>query len=317
MLVNDAGVVWGAPTLDYPLEGWDKVFAVNVRGLWLLSQRVARHMRDAGGGAIVHVSSISGMRGAWEHEQAAIAYNASKGAVLTLTKDMAVKLAPHRIRVNGIAPGPFRTDMMRHLTVDEETRAPLPHARAARAERRRGRHQGRRRLPRERRGRVRHRAHARRRRRDARAVAAAAYFSASPERIRQSCLRMNSTLPGSWQRTRSGSRSSGASEVAFAHQLPAASFAEAAVLPPLPFEVKKSVMPPPPGFGFCGGLRRGLLLLRGLLPPRLRVLVHLGLLLASSSSRIGQPVAESGDGQERGGETEVHALDDRKVGRAD
>jgi NAD(P)-dependent dehydrogenase (short-subunit alcohol dehydrogenase family) len=121
VLVNDAGVVWGAPTLEYPIEGWDKVFAVNVRGLWLLSQRVARHMREQGGGSIVHVSSISGMRGDWEHEQAAIAYNASKGAVLTLTKDMAVKLAPYGIRVNGIAPGPFLTDMMRHLTVDEET----------------------------------------------------------------------------------------------------------------------------------------------------------------------------------------------------
>jgi NAD(P)-dependent dehydrogenase (short-subunit alcohol dehydrogenase family) len=121
VLVNDAGVVWGGPTLEYPIEGWDKVFAVNVRGLWLLSQRVARHMRDAGGGSIVHVSSISGMGGDWEHEMPAIAYNASKGAVLTLTKDMAVKLAPHRIRVNGIAPGPFRTEMMRHLTVDEET----------------------------------------------------------------------------------------------------------------------------------------------------------------------------------------------------
>lgn len=121
VLVNDAGIVWGAPTLDYPIEGWDKVFAVNVRGLWLLSQRVARHMKDAGGGSIVHVSSISGTRGDWEHEMPAIAYNASKGAVLTLTKDMAVKLAPHRIRVNGIAPGPFLTEMMRHLRVDEET----------------------------------------------------------------------------------------------------------------------------------------------------------------------------------------------------
>jgi gluconate 5-dehydrogenase len=121
ILVNDAGVVWGAPTLEYPLEGWDKVFAVNVRGLWLLSQQVARHMRDQGGGSIIHVSSISGMGGDWEHEMPAIAYNASKGAVLTLTKDMAVKLAPLGIRVNGIAPGPFRTEMMRHLTVDEET----------------------------------------------------------------------------------------------------------------------------------------------------------------------------------------------------
>jgi NAD(P)-dependent dehydrogenase (short-subunit alcohol dehydrogenase family) len=121
ILVNNAGVVWGAPTLDYPLEGWDKVFAVNVRGLWLLTQRVARHMRDAGGGSIVQVSSISGMRGDWEQDQPAVAYNASKGAVLTLTKDLAVKLAPYGIRVNGIAPGPFLTDMMRHVSGDEET----------------------------------------------------------------------------------------------------------------------------------------------------------------------------------------------------
>jgi gluconate 5-dehydrogenase len=121
VLVNNSGVVWGAPTLDYPLEGWDKVFAVNVRGLFLLSQRVARHMRDAGGGSIIQVSSISGTKGDWERDQPAVAYNASKGAVLTLTKDLAVKLAPYGIRVNGIAPGPFLTDMMRHVTVDEET----------------------------------------------------------------------------------------------------------------------------------------------------------------------------------------------------
>ena len=118
VLVNDAGVVWGAPTLEYPLAGWDKVFAVNVRGLWLLSQLVARHMRDQGGGSIVHVSSISGMKGDFEVDQPAIAYNASKGAVITLTKDMAVKLAPFGIRVNGIAPGPFMTDMMRHISSD-------------------------------------------------------------------------------------------------------------------------------------------------------------------------------------------------------
>ena len=120
VLVNNAGVVWGAPTLDYPLAGWEKVFAVNVRGLWLLSQRVARHMRDQGGGAMVHVSSISGLRGDFEADQPAIAYNASKGAVITLTKDMAVKLAPHGIRVNGIAPGPFLTDMMTHISDDPE-----------------------------------------------------------------------------------------------------------------------------------------------------------------------------------------------------
>ena len=119
ILVNNAGVIWGAPTLEYPIEGWDKVFAVNVRGLWLLSQRVARQMKARGGGSIVHISSISGMRGADEAAEPAIAYSASKGAVDALTRDMAVKLAPHGIRVNSIAPGPFDTAMLDHVRHDE------------------------------------------------------------------------------------------------------------------------------------------------------------------------------------------------------
>jgi len=119
ILVNNAGVIWGAPTLEYPIEGWDKVFAVNVRGLWLLSQRVARQMKARGGGSIIHISSISGMRGADEEAEPAIAYSASKGAVDALTRDMAVKLAPHGIRVNAIAPGPFDTAMLDHVRHDE------------------------------------------------------------------------------------------------------------------------------------------------------------------------------------------------------
>ena len=120
VLVNDAGVIWGAPTLEYPLEAWDRVFGVNVRALWQLSQRVARHMRDAGGGAIVHVTSISAWRGAEESAEPAIAYGASKGAVEALTRDMAVKLAPHNIRVNAIAPGPFDTGMMDYVRGDPQ-----------------------------------------------------------------------------------------------------------------------------------------------------------------------------------------------------
>jgi NAD(P)-dependent dehydrogenase (short-subunit alcohol dehydrogenase family) len=119
ILVNNAGVIWGAPTLDYPIEGWDKVFAVNVRGLWLLSQRVARQMVTRGGGSIIHISSISAQRGADEEAEPAIAYSASKGAVDALTRDMAVKLAPHGIRVNAIAPGPFDTAMLDHVRHDE------------------------------------------------------------------------------------------------------------------------------------------------------------------------------------------------------
>ena len=115
VLVNNAGVTWGAPVLDYPMEAWDKVYGVNVRGLWQLSQRVARRMKEQGGGVIINVTSVGGFKGAPDAAQPAIAYNSSKGAVITLTKDMAVKLAPFGIRVNAIAPGPFLTDMMSHV----------------------------------------------------------------------------------------------------------------------------------------------------------------------------------------------------------
>src|SRR5262249_18356811 len=123
ILINNAGVIWGAPTLDFPMKGWDRTFAINVRGLWQLSQRVARHMAERGGGAIVHVSSISGLRGSPEEKEPAIAYNAAKGAVITLTKDMAVKVARHGIRVNSIAPGAFDTDMMDWVRGDAEKEA--------------------------------------------------------------------------------------------------------------------------------------------------------------------------------------------------
>ncbi len=112
ILVNNAGVIWGAPTLEFPMKGWDRVFGVNVRALWQLSQRVGVHMRDCGGGSIIHISSISGFRGSEEEKEPAIAYNASKGAVNTLTMDMAVKLARYDIRVNAISPGSFDTSMM-------------------------------------------------------------------------------------------------------------------------------------------------------------------------------------------------------------
>jgi len=120
ILVNNAGMVWAAPTLEYPLSGWDKVFDLNVRGLFYLSQQVAILMKAQGGGSIINISSISAWRCATDDQEPVVAYNASKGAVVSLTRDMAVKLAADNIRVNGIAPGPFLTDMMNHVRHDEE-----------------------------------------------------------------------------------------------------------------------------------------------------------------------------------------------------
>ena len=69
VLVNNAGMVWAAPLLDYPLAGWDRVFDLNVRGLFFLSQRVARHMIEQGGGNIIHVGSMAALRGASDPDQ--------------------------------------------------------------------------------------------------------------------------------------------------------------------------------------------------------------------------------------------------------
>lgn len=118
VLVNNAARVWAAPTLEYPLDAWDRVFALNVRGLFVLTQLAARHMAQHGGGSVIQVGSISAERGAPDAEQAVVAYNASKGAVASLTIDLAVKLAPHGIRVNCLAPGPFDTPMMDHIRHD-------------------------------------------------------------------------------------------------------------------------------------------------------------------------------------------------------
>lgn len=119
ILVNNAGYTWGAPTLEYPLEGWDKVFNVNVRGVWILTQKVARIMKEQGGGNIINVSSVLGFRGSYEEGHPAVAYNSSKAAINVLTMNLAVKLAPYKIRVNAIAPGFFRTNMMAWIEAPE------------------------------------------------------------------------------------------------------------------------------------------------------------------------------------------------------
>ncbi len=119
ILVNNAGATWGAPTLDFPLAKWDQLFNVNVRGVWIITQKVARMMKNQGGGSIINLSSIMAFRGSTEAGHPAIPYNSTKAAINLLTMNLAVKLAPYNIRVNAIAPGFFLTDMMAYIAGPE------------------------------------------------------------------------------------------------------------------------------------------------------------------------------------------------------
>ena len=115
VLVNNAGTSWGAPAEDTPLEGWQKVIDVNLTGVFLFSQATGRAMIERGSGSIVNIASVAGLRGSPPGAMDAISYNASKGGVISFTRDLAHKWAQHGIRVNAIAPGWFPSDMSNAL----------------------------------------------------------------------------------------------------------------------------------------------------------------------------------------------------------
>lgn len=115
VLVNNSGTSWGEPALDLSLQAWQKVLAVNVTGTFLMSQRVARVMKDAGGGRMINIASVAGLGGIDARVLDAVGYSTSKGAVIAMTRDLARKWAPYHIRVNAIAPGWFPTKMSQAL----------------------------------------------------------------------------------------------------------------------------------------------------------------------------------------------------------
>ena len=112
ILVNNAGTSWGAPTIEHPLDGWNKVITLNVTAIFVVTQEVGRRcMVPRKSGKVINIASIQGLTGSYPEGMPTLAYNASKGAVVNLTRTLANEWAPLGICVNAIAPGFFPTKM--------------------------------------------------------------------------------------------------------------------------------------------------------------------------------------------------------------
>lgn len=116
ILVNNAGATWGAATVDHSLEAWDKLMNLNVRAVFYLTQQIGkRSMIPNGGGKILNIASIAGLRGNHPDSAATLAYNTSKAAVINMTRSLAAEWGKHGINVNALAPGYFMSKMTKGL----------------------------------------------------------------------------------------------------------------------------------------------------------------------------------------------------------
>ena len=111
VLVNNAGISWGAPAEQMPLDRWQQVLATNVTGTFMMSQAVFPAMAERKSGAIINIASVAGLAAPPPGVMDAVGYTASKGAIIAMTRELAVKWADHGIRVNAVAPGFFPTRM--------------------------------------------------------------------------------------------------------------------------------------------------------------------------------------------------------------
>lgn len=118
VLVNNAAVLLPGTTESISEEDFDQTLSVNVRGLWLMSRAVLPQMRAGGGGSIINIGSVLSTLGARNR----VAYAASKGAVLAMTRAMALDHAAENVRVNCICPGIVETEMVASFNLDESAR---------------------------------------------------------------------------------------------------------------------------------------------------------------------------------------------------
>lgn len=134
ILINNAGVSWGQPAEEMPLEKWRQVLDTNLTGAFLFSQAAGRQMIARRSGVILNIASIAGMRGSMPRGIHAAAYTASKGGLIALTKELAGKWAGYGIRVNALAPGFFPSRMTERILpgMEEDLRRHVPLGRAGR-----------------------------------------------------------------------------------------------------------------------------------------------------------------------------------------
>src|SRR5215467_13066640 len=118
ILVNNAGILLPGSAESHTAAEWDQTFNTNVRGMWLVTRAALPHLRAAGGGSIINIGSVLGHLGARNR----VAYAASKGAVLAMTRAMAIDHAAEKIRVNCICPGIVETEMVAAFNMDEAAR---------------------------------------------------------------------------------------------------------------------------------------------------------------------------------------------------
>jgi NAD(P)-dependent dehydrogenase (short-subunit alcohol dehydrogenase family) len=116
VLVNNAGILFRASIEDTKEEDWDRIMAINVKGVFLGTRAVIPAMRQAGGGSIINISSVAGLVGS---PQNTAAYSATKGAVRIFTKSTAIQHAKDKIRANSVHPGPIETDMIKDVLANQ------------------------------------------------------------------------------------------------------------------------------------------------------------------------------------------------------
>ncbi len=122
VLVNNAGInpTDDTSVLEEPLEAWQRVQDVNVRGVMLCCKHGIPHLLEAGGGSVVNVASFVALMGAAVSQ---ISYTASKGAVLSLSRELGIEFARRGVRVNALCPGPVDTPLLRELFADDPEKA--------------------------------------------------------------------------------------------------------------------------------------------------------------------------------------------------